>query len=92
VTSRARLAGRPQRLAQLGHPDLQAGRGPVRGLPGPQFAGQPVRRDDLAGVHEQHGQHRPGTRALHRQGLPARGDLERAQDAELHHAFPVSLR
>jgi hypothetical protein len=34
----------------------------------------------------------PGTRALHRQGLPARGDLEQAQDAELHHALPVSLR
>ena len=87
-----RLAGRPQRLAQLGYPDLQAGRRPVRGLPGPQLSGQPVRRDDLVGVHEQHRQHRPGTRALHRQGLPARGDLERAQDAELHHAFPVSLR
>ena len=87
-----RLAGRPQRLAQLGYPDLQAGRGSAGGLPGPQLAGQPVCRDDLVGVHEQHRQHRTDARALHRQGLPARGDLERAEDAELHHAFPVSQR
>jgi hypothetical protein len=52
----------------------------------------PVGRDDLVGVHEQHRQHRTDARALHRQGLPARGDLERAEDAELHHAFPVSQR
>jgi salicylate hydroxylase len=32
-------------------------------------------------VHEQHRQHRPGARAPHRQGLPARGDLKRAEDA-----------
>ena len=61
------LPGRPERLAQLGQADLQAVGRPVGRLAGPQLLDQPVGRDDLVGVHQQQGQHRPGARARQRQ-------------------------
>jgi hypothetical protein len=58
-----RLSGRPERLTQLGQAYLQAVGRLIGRLAGPQLLDQPVGRDDLVGVHEQHGQHRPGARA-----------------------------
>lgn len=69
--------------SQLGQPDLHAGCGPVRGIAWPKFFGQPVGRDDLIGMHEEHRKHGAGPRAAHLKRLPAGRHFEGTKDVEV---------
>jgi hypothetical protein len=78
------FTGGPERLAQLGQADLQAARRLVGRLAWPQVLEQPVGRNDLVGVHEQHGQHRPAARPRQLQGKAAGRHLERTEHTKFH--------
>jgi hypothetical protein len=52
----------------------------------PELFGQPVGRDDVIGVHEQHRKHGPGPRAGHFKRLLAGRHFEGTKDTELHYA------
>lgn len=77
------------RLAQFGQPDLQAVRRLVGRMAWPQLLDQPIRRNDLIGVHEQDSQHGPGAGPCQLERLAADRDLERAEYAELHPSSPT---
>jgi hypothetical protein len=79
-----------ERLAQARDVDLQRLLGPLRGRVLPQRVEQSIRRDDLVGVKEEHGEERAllGTAEVER--LPVLDNFEGTKDSELHEAADAS--
>jgi hypothetical protein len=81
-------ATRLQRPAQVGDVGLQRGGRLRRWLLAPQLLDQPVQRDYLVGVHQEHRQQSAllGSSQLHQ--MLAVQDLQRSKDPELHRPPP----
>ena len=88
-----RIAGRPggtgERLAQPRHVDLHRLGRPRRRLVTPQLVHQPVARDDLARVQDQHGEHRALLMRPQGNRLPLVPDLQITEDPEFHLPPPL---
>ena len=76
--------GRTERLAQLGDAHLQRRAARIRRLLAPQVVDEPVGRHDLVNAQQQNREQRALLGARQRHQRVAVGDLERAEDPEVH--------
>ena len=82
-------AGRPVRLerpSEVGDLGVQRGRGLRRRFAVPQQVGEPVRRDDAAGLEHQDREQRPFHARPEGNGGAVQPHLQRPEDADLHAA------
>ena len=79
----SRAPARLERLAQMRDVPLDDVGGRVGRRPAPELVDQAVERHHLVRVQQEQREDCPLLRSPERQGRPVRGDLERAQDAEV---------
>ena len=76
-----------ERLPELRHVDTDDLLGRFRRLLTPELVDDPIDGDHLVPMQEQEGEKRTRPRAAERDGTAILGDLERAQQPELHMRF-----
>src|SRR6185436_15609808 len=84
-------AAAAQRLAQLGDPHAKRGSARRRLMLSPELVHQPVAGDDPARVEQQERQELALARTRDGQLAPVVGDLQRAEDPEVHAVATLSV-